>query len=311
MEARWRPSWSREILKELVQRISLIRQFLLMAGVLLLLLASNVAVGAAPLRAAFDLTDANLVPTSLKDVTWEIATDASYPPDEWMSGTKMVGFDVALMGAIAKTLGVTIHENNVTFDAIIAGIKSGKYEVGNSSFLDTKALEKSVNFVDYFRGGEGVYAVAGTQATFSGLSSLCSLTVAVVDNTAEQTAANAEVAKCPPGNSLTVHAYRTQKDAKAAVLSDQAQEAFVDSQVAGYFVSLSKGQLELVGDAVDVAPYGLATAKTSTGHELAIAIQAALDTLVENGTYRAILAQWGVGRGALALGKILINAAIS
>jgi polar amino acid transport system substrate-binding protein len=297
-------------LKELVPRISLIRPFLLMAGVLSLLLATNVDVGASPVKAAFNVTDANLVPSSLKGVTWQVATDASYPPDEWMSGTKMVGFDVALMQAIAKTLGVKIHENNVTFDAIIAGIKSGKYEVGNSSFLDTKALEKSVNFVDYFGGGEGVYAVAGTQATFTGLSSLCGLTVAVVDNTAEQTAANAEVAKCPSNNALTVHAYRTQSDAKAAVLSDEAQEAFVDSQVAGYLVSLSKGQLELVGSPVDVAPYGLATPKTPTGHKLAIAIQAALDTLIENGTYRAILDQWGVSLGALSLGKIVINGAI-
>jgi len=36
------------------------------------------------------------------------------------------------MKAVATTLGITINENNVTFDNIIAGIKSGRYQVGNS-----------------------------------------------------------------------------------------------------------------------------------------------------------------------------------
>jgi len=37
----------------------------------------------------------------------------------------MVGFDVDLMSAIAKTLGIKAHENNVTFGIIIAGIQGG------------------------------------------------------------------------------------------------------------------------------------------------------------------------------------------
>jgi polar amino acid transport system substrate-binding protein len=210
---------------------------------------------------------------------------------------------------VAKTLGVKIAENNVTFSAILAGIKSGKYQVGNSSFLDTKSLEKSANFVDYFKAGEGIYADSGSPASFKSLSDLCGLTVAVLANSAEQTTANAEIAKCPSNETLSVHAFDSQADAEAAVLSGQAQEAFVDSQVAGYMVSISKGRLELVGRALDAAPYGLATAKTATGEALAIAIRAALRTLVANGTYGAILSQWGVSHGALSINKVVINGA--
>ena len=42
---------------------------------------------------------------------------------------------------------------NATFDTIIPGLQSGKYDVGMSSFTDTKAREKQVNFVDYFSAG--------------------------------------------------------------------------------------------------------------------------------------------------------------
>ena len=280
-----------------------------MVGAVSLLLTSNAYAGAASIKAPYSAADARLVPYTLRAVTWRVATDASYPPDEWMSGTTMVGLDVSVMSAVAATLGVKYVESNVTFSAIIAGIKTGKYQIGNSSFTDTKALESSVNFVDYFKAGEGVYADSGSPASFKSLSDFCGLTVAVLVNSAEQTMANAQVAKCPSNATLTVRAFRTEADAESAVLNGQAQEAFVDSQVAGYFVSISKGRLELVGSLYDSAPYGLATAKTTTGEGLALAIRAALRTIVKNGTYGKILAQWGVAQGALPLSKVVIDGA--
>ena len=297
-------------MKQLVQRISLFRHFLLIAGVASLLLSANGVAGAASVYARFNAADASLVPPSLRGVTWQIATDASYPPDEWMSGTRMVGLDVSIMSAVAATLGVKFDENNITFSAIIAGIKSGKYQIGNSSFTDTKSLEKSVNFVDYFKAGEGIYADSGSPASFKSLADLCGLTVAVVANSPEQVTANSQAAQCPSNESLSVHSFRTEAEAEAAVLSGEAQEAFVDSQVAGYLVSISKGRLELVGKTYQAAPYGLATAKTSTGEKLATALRAALRTLVTNGTYHAILQQWGVTQGDLPSDKIVINGAI-
>jgi len=66
-----------------------------------------------------------------------------------------------------------------------------------------------------------------------------------------------------------------------------------------------------LGSAVNVAPYGFATSKTPEGKALALAIQAALKTLVANGTYGAILAKWGVSSGALTPAQMVLNGAIS
>jgi polar amino acid transport system substrate-binding protein len=255
--------------------------------------------------------DAKLVPASYKNTTLQVATDATYPPDESMSGTTMVGFDVDLMAAIAKTLGVKYKENNVTFEDIIGGIKAGKYAIGNSSFTDEKSREKSVNFVDYFQAGEGVYALSTSKATFKGLSSFCGTKVAVETGTTEDSDATSEVPKCPASKKLTVRAYPTQTDANAAVLSGQATFGFVDSQVAGYIVSLASGKFKLVGSAIEVAPYGIATPKTASGQKLALAIQASIKTLIANGTYHAILAKYGVTAGALPTSKIVLNGATS
>ena len=85
----------------------------------------------------------------------------------------------------------------------------------------------------------------------------------------------------------------------------------MDSQIAGYIASTSSGLFKVVGNAIEVAPYGIATPKTTAGAGLAKAIQAAVKTLIANGTYHAILSKWGVTGGALPSSKIVLNGAIS
>lgn len=287
------------------------RQVLVAAGVASMVLASTVVAGAASTTGTYNKTDAKLVPSVYKNTTLQVATDATYAPDEFMKGSTMVGFDIDLMNAIAKTLGIKIHENNVTFDNIIPGIKSGHYVIGNSSFTDNKSREKQVNFVDYFQAGEGVYAKKTSKVTFTGLKSFCGLKVAVESGTVEESDAKSVAKSCPSGKKVTVMTFPTQTDANTAVASGQADVGFLDSQIAGYVVSTSKGKFKLVGKAVNVAPYGIATPKTTAGAGLARAIEAALKTLYKNGTYKAILTHWGVQSGALPLNKIVINGAIS
>ena len=287
------------------------RRTLVAVGVSSLMLGATIVAGASTTSGTYNAADAKLVPAAYKSATLQVATDATYAPDESMKGTTMIGFDVDLMRAIATTLKLNIKENNVTFDGIIAGITSGRYSIGNSSFTDTKAREKSVNFVDYFQAGEGVYAKSSSTLKFKGFSSFCGWKVAVETGTTEQTDATAASKSCPASKKVDVVTFPTQTEANLAVLSGQANVGFVDSQIAGYIVSTSAGKFKLLGSAVNVAPYGIATPKTASGQGLAKAIQAALKTLVANGTYGAILSKWGVSAGALPAGKIVLNGATS
>jgi polar amino acid transport system substrate-binding protein len=291
-------------------RTSLFRTLATTAGAAALVLASTVSAGAAKMTmASFNAKDAALVPAAYKHVTWQVATDATYAPDESMNGNTMVGFDVDLMKAVATTLGVKIVENNVTFDNIIVGIQSKKYQVGNSSFTDTKAREKQVNFVDYFKAGEGVYAKASSTAPFTSTQSFCGTSVAVETGTVEQT--DAEAIKCTNGKKVTVDSYPTQTEANTAVASGHDVFGFADSQIAGYIAAQSKGVFKYVGKPVAVAPYGIAVAKTNDGLALAKAIQAAMKTLVANGTYGMILSSYGVTSGALTAPQMVLNGATS
>src|ERR1019366_1558326 len=119
-----------------MQRNSRVRQALVMAGIGSLMLASSVVAGAASTKGTYNAADAKLVPTSFKSTILQVATDATYAPDESMHGTTMVGFDVDLIHAVATTLGIRINENNVLFSSILAGLKSGRFQISNSSLTD-------------------------------------------------------------------------------------------------------------------------------------------------------------------------------
>lgn len=266
--------------------------------------------------AKLDPKAAAMVPSAFKSGI-QAATDASYPPDESVNASTgdIVGFDIDLINAIGTTLGVKITTNNVTFDNIIPGIQSGNYQIGNSSFTDTKAREKNVNFVDYFVAGEGFYKKASNKSlSFTSYpTSLCGRSVAVETGTVEETDAQTAASLCTKAKkaTVTVKSFSTQDEANLAVQGGNANFGFADSQVAGYIVAQSKGVFALVGKAINNAPYGIATAKTANGLALAKAVQAALKDLESNGVYSSILTKWGVKAGAVSSSGIVLNGAKS
>jgi polar amino acid transport system substrate-binding protein len=251
------------------------------------------------------------VPASVKSKgDLSIALDATYAPDEFIAsnGSTIVGMDADLATAISQTLGLKPKLINATFDTIIPGIQSGKYDMGASSFTDTIARQKVVDFVDYFTAGEGFYVKTGSPLAFNGLTTLCGHTVAVEDGTTEQTDAQTTAKTCTKGGkpTVTVLSFGNQSQANLAVSSGRAQVGFADSQVAGYIVASSNGVFQNSGTAFEVAPYGLALPK---GNGMAAPVQAAVNALIANGVYSQILTKWGVQAGAVT--SSVINGATS
>jgi polar amino acid transport system substrate-binding protein len=234
--------------------------------------------------------------------TLRVAMDATYPPDEFIQKGKIVGFDADLAYALGKVMGVKVQLVDATFDTIIPGILDGKFDLGNSSFTDTKAREKQVDFVDYFSAGEGFYEKASSTKTFNGLKALCGHSVAVESGTTEQSDAQAQAKRCH----VNVESYDNQNEANLAVSDGHADLGFADSQVAAYIVHTSQGQFKLTGKPFSTAPYGFIVAKDSG---LAGPLMAAVRTIMANGQYKKILDKWGVQQGSI--GKPVMNGATS
>ena len=256
---------------------------------------------------------ANLVPAAIKSKgTLIVAADATYAPNEFIApdGHTVIGMDADLSKALAAQMGLKVSISNVKFDAIIPGLAAGKYDMGASSFTDTKVREKTVDFVDYFTAGESFYTKAQGGTTITGIAGLCGHTVAVESTTTEQTDAQAQSAKCKKSGkpAVTVSVFGDQNAANLAVASGRDQLGFADTPVAAYQVKKTGGQFKLVGQTFSPAPYGLALPKNSG---LAPAVLAALKALMANGTYTKILTTWGVQGGAIPVSVVKINGATS
>lgn len=259
------------------------------------------------ITATKDATIAATVPAKFSSAgTLSVASDASYAPMEFVKdGTKdIVGADVDLATALGQVMGLKADVQNATFDAIIPGLASGKYDIGMSSFTDTKEREATVDFVTYFEAGTSFFGKKGGPAP-DGLADLCGLSVAVQKGTTQADDATAQAKKCPADKKLTLLVFPDQNGANSAVVSGRAQISMADSPVAAYQVTQSNGQLELVGTPYGTAPYGIAIPKNSG---LAEPILAAMKNLIAGGQYTAILKKWGLEQGAIT--DPVINGAI-
>ncbi len=242
------------------------------------------------------------VPAAVKTKgTLTVATDPTYPPNEFQDpeGHTPTGMDPELMRAVGALMGLKVKFVDEPFDKILTNVAAGDYDVGASSFTDTKKREQVVDFVDYYAAGTSFYSSAHVYTDVENLAGLCGHVVAVSRGTTQQEDAIAQSRRCMKAGQrpVSVLAYATQSEAGAAVADGHAQVAMADSPFADYQATLStENPVEVVGT-YGIAPYGFATAKNSG---LAAPMLSAIKVLIANGTYPRILETWGIQAGAIA-----------
>jgi polar amino acid transport system substrate-binding protein len=258
-----------------------------------------------------DSTVAAEVPSAIKSKgTLTVAADATYAPNEFIgsNGKSVEGMDPDLAKALAAVMGLKVKVVNASFDGIIPGLASGKYDLGMSSFTDTKERQKTVDFVTYFSAGTSFYVKAQGGPTINTLADLCGHSVGVERGTTQAADATAQNSKCKTAgkSGVKVSVFPDQNAANLAISSGRAQVGMADSPVAAYIVKQSNGQFKLTGSSYNTAPYGIAIPK---GNGMTKPILAALKVLMSNGQYKAILSKWNIASGAIK--NPTINGAIS
>ncbi|HET9050570.1 MAG TPA: ABC transporter substrate-binding protein [Candidatus Dormibacteraeota bacterium] len=241
--------------------------------------------------------------------TLSVAADASYAPNEFIDtdGSTVIGMDADLAKALGQVMGLSVTLTNVKFDNIIPGLAGGKYDLGMSSFTDTKEREKTVDFVTYFSAGTSFFVKASGGPSIATLDDLCGHNVSVEKGTTQLDDATKQDGTCKTAGKqgVTVLAFDDQNGANLALQSGRADVSMADSPVAAYQVKLNAA-FKISGQPYGTAPYGIAIPK---GNGMAQPILDALKLLVAGGTYTQILNQWGISAGAIT--APVINGATS
>lgn len=251
---------------------------------------------------------ANTVPEAIKSSgTLIIGVNIPYAPNEFKDPDgKIVGFDVDLMNAVAGTLGLTPEYREADFAKIIPSIQGGTFNVGMSSFTDSKEREEQVDFVTYFSAGTLWAQPAGGDVD---PENACGKKVAVQATTVQETdELPARSQKCTDAGqpAIEIVPFDSQDAATNAVVLGQADAMSADSPVTLYAIKQTNGKLEQAGEVFDSAPYGWPVEK---GSPLAQSLLQALEHLIETGKYQEIAANWGLEEGMID--KPVINGAVS
>jgi polar amino acid transport system substrate-binding protein len=273
------------------------------------------------------------VPDSVKGTPLQIATDATYAPNEFINPDTgaISGWDVDLGLAICKVMGVVCTFNNVTFSDIIAQLKATtpsevangdkpRYQFSISSWSPTPAREASgIDFISYYKAGEAWLVKTGGP-TINGAVDMCGKNVAVEQGTTEESDAwgfmgqqvggtpitgDKDNCKAAGKNKINVLSFATQTEANSALLSGRADMGWLDQPVANYQVKQLNGRVKVSGQPCSVAPYGIAILK---GSPIEKAIQDSVKYLMDNNNYyKNILSNWNVTDGAVTSSDVTLN----
>jgi polar amino acid transport system substrate-binding protein len=259
----------------------------------------------APAIAADDAAVALLPEGVGDDGKLVIGIDPTYAPNEFKDADgNPIGWGAELAEGIAAKFGLTPEFQVSKFDNIIPSVTGGKADIGMSSFTDTVERQKQVDFVNYYNAGIQWASATGNDVD---PENACGLKVAVQATTYEDTdevPAKSEACVAAGKAPIEKVQFDTQDAATNAVALGQVDAMSADSPVTLYAIAQLDGKLQPAGETFDIAPYGVAVAKDSG---MAEAVQAALQSMVDDGSYDKILDAWGVADGGIS--EITINAA--
>ena len=246
-----------------------------------------------------DQAAADLLPASIKSSgKLIVGINLPYAPNEYKDPSgKIVGWEVDLLNVMAAKLGVTPVLQESGFDNIIPSVKGGKFNIGMSSFTDNKTREAQVDFVNYYSAGTQWAAPAGKTVD---PDNACGMKVAVQTSTTQETddlPARSKACTAAGKKAITIIKIDSQDQVNQAVILGQADAFDADSPITQYAVKQSKGKLVVAGDIYGAAPYGFAVGKNAG--TLKQALQKGLQSMIDDGTYKQILAKWGVEAGAI------------
>lgn len=235
------------------------------------------------------------------DNTLVMATNAAFPPYEFVEGDQFAGIDVTVAALIADKLGMTLEVSDMEFNSIIPAVQSGKASMGMAGMTVTEDRLKNVNFSTSYATGVQVVIVredsdiTSIDDMYAKLDEGYDLQIGCQDATTGYIYASDTVENGGFGEDH-VQAFPKGADAVAALLSEKIDCVIIDNEPAKAFVAANEGLKILDSDYV-TEDYAICVAKDN--EELLEKIDTALQELIDDGTLEAVVNYYISGEGEL------------
>ena len=214
-----------------------------------------------------------------KDNKLVMATNAAFPPYEFYENEKIVGIDAEIAEAIAQKLGMELEIQDTEFGSIIAGVQTGKYDMGMAGMTVTDERKESVNFSETY--ATGIQSVIVTEdSDIKAIEDLEGKKIGVQQDT------TGHIYSADEYGDDAVIPYNKGADAVAALTSGKVDCVIIDNEPAKSFVEANKG-LKILDTEYAVEEYAICVSKENA--ELLEKINGALKELKADGTVDKIV----------------------
>lgn len=229
----------------------------------------------------------------------------------------LTGFEADLLNAVGDVLGTEIRLVEQDPSTWVSALDDGSIDLAVAQATVTMDRQERASYVSYLRSGNDIVVQTGNPAGIMGMADLCGQAVAVQSTTSQEALLLEESDLCPAGQPIEIVAdddAMREGSARDAVATGAVVAEVIDSMNAEALVRAhpSGGLLEIVRDPLDAAgyaatPIGMLVAKSN--RSLIDAIQSALQTLVDDGTYQELVDKYELGD--FAVSAIEVNSATS
>ncbi|SJN11089.1 Extracellular solute-binding protein, family 3 precursor [Leucobacter sp. 7(1)] len=196
---------------------------------------------------------------------------------------ELVGFDVDICTAIAEEIGLEAKPVTAPFNSLIGGLQANRADAIIGSLAATEERKQQVLFTEpYYETGASLFVPAGSKIT--SIDELDGAKVGVTLGTTFEEYAQGR------DNISEVRTYQADPDALKDLESGRIDGVITQGFIGNYLAKNAGFKVQEVGDVLIPDVAAIAVGKDNT--KLRDAIDAALVTLHEDGTYDALSQEW-------------------
>lgn len=209
-----------------------------------------------------------------------MATNAEFDPWEYHEGDKIVGIDAEVAEEIAKKLGMELKIEDMSFDAVIPSVATGKADIGMAAISVNEERKVSVDFTNTYADSALVILVQASNEEITSSEDLAGKKVGV------QLGTTGDVTATDIAGEESMERYPSYFEAVQSLKQGKIDAIVIDKAPAKVFLSQNE-DIKQVGEEMSSEEYAIAVAKGNT--ELVEKLNKAIEELQADGTFDAII----------------------
>jgi polar amino acid transport system substrate-binding protein len=240
-----------------------------------------------------------LPPDIAASKTLTVGVALGSPPDDFRDEKgEIAGWEIDILREATQALGLQLDLRPTTFDTLIPGLQAKRFDAAVGQMGITDAREKVLDMIGTLLANEEFAGLADTDIKVKTLEDICGVTVGTTRGSREFAFAQAYNPKCEAAGKQPINmlVFNDGNGAVEALMSRRVDLFWLGSTAVSYFVAQSKGRTKVVGTYTDISYIGVGMPKDS---DMAKALQAAIQHLIDDGTYQKIVQKWGLEAGAI------------